>query len=407
MMMTSLLQIILLVLIEKVWSLNSPEGPIFVLEPPDRVDFSNTTGAIIHCVAKSNPPAKILWIRSTDNAEGETIGSIPELRTIYPNGSLHFLSFKAEIYRHDIHSTIYRCLASNTIGTIISRDVKIRAVVKQKYEANVYDEFMIGHNTAVIKCHIPSFVKDDVIVTSWVTDDGKGGQKTIIGNEGRFSVFPNGALHIRDFGEQDVRKYRCITKHILTGEIKSSASSGQPILTMEVALNQNVEVPCAAQGYPNPSYKWLKMKHGRSEAIKYGGRYEQKSGSLFIQEVQVGDEGLYVCQANNTLSHQQIETTLSVFAPLWASIDPSTIKVELGKRVNLNCSTGGYPISSIYWIKNGKHLLPNPRISYPSPDVLRIEGIRREDRGMYQCFVKNKGSSAQATAEIQLGGMSI
>lgn len=42
------------------------------------------------------------------------------------------------------------------------------SVVKQFYEVQVYDEFVILGNTAVLKCHIPSFVREYVIVRSWV-----------------------------------------------------------------------------------------------------------------------------------------------------------------------------------------------------------------------------------------------
>lgn len=39
-----------------------------------------------------------------------------------------------------------------------------------------------------------------------------------------------------------------------------------------------------------------------------------------------------------------------------------------------------------------------------SDTVLRIDQVRREDKGMYQCFVRNDQESAQASAELKLGG---
>lgn len=36
--------------------------------------------------------------------------------------------------------------------------------------------------------------------------------------------------------------------------------------------------------------------------------------------------------------------------------------------------------------------------------VLRIDTVGREDKGMYQCFVRNDQESAQGTAELKLGG---
>lgn len=41
------------------------------------------------------------------------------------------------------------------------------SVVSQYYEAQVYDVFVIKGNTAVFKCHIPSFVSDHVEIVSW------------------------------------------------------------------------------------------------------------------------------------------------------------------------------------------------------------------------------------------------
>ena len=44
-------------------------------------------------------------------------------------------------------------------------------VVTQRYEVNVYDEYVLRGNSAILKCHIPSFVADYVYVSGWVADD--------------------------------------------------------------------------------------------------------------------------------------------------------------------------------------------------------------------------------------------
>lgn len=46
------------------------------------------------------------------------------------------------------------------------------AVVAQRYEVQVYDEFVISGNTAVLRCHIPSYVRDYVAVVTWEREDG-------------------------------------------------------------------------------------------------------------------------------------------------------------------------------------------------------------------------------------------
>lgn len=44
------------------------------------------------------------------------------------------------------------------------------AVVKQKYEVQVYDEYVISGNTAVLRCQVPSYVTEYIMVTSWIQD---------------------------------------------------------------------------------------------------------------------------------------------------------------------------------------------------------------------------------------------
>lgn len=98
-------------------------GPVFLKEPPNRVDFSNTTGAVVECSARGNPPPDIIWVR----ADGSAVGDVPGLRQVLANGNLVFPPFRAEDYRQEVHAQVYACLAKNTEGSIHSRDVNVRA----------------------------------------------------------------------------------------------------------------------------------------------------------------------------------------------------------------------------------------------------------------------------------------
>ncbi|VEN44083.1 unnamed protein product [Callosobruchus maculatus] len=128
-------------------------GPVFIKEPPNRVDFSNTTGAVVECLARGNPQPEIIWVLA--------------------NGNLVFTPFRAEDYRQEVHAQVYACLAKNTEGSITSRDVNVRAVVKQFYDIDVNKEYAIRGNAAILKCQIPSFVADFVSVISWHTDQNE------------------------------------------------------------------------------------------------------------------------------------------------------------------------------------------------------------------------------------------
>jgi hypothetical protein len=46
---------------------------------------------------------------------------------VLPNGNLVFPPFRAEDYRQEVHAQVYVCLAKNSVGSINSRDVNVRA----------------------------------------------------------------------------------------------------------------------------------------------------------------------------------------------------------------------------------------------------------------------------------------
>ncbi|XP_049811603.1 Down syndrome cell adhesion molecule-like protein Dscam2 [Schistocerca nitens] len=143
------------------------QAPVLVQEPPARLRFSNSTGSQVSCAARGSPPPDVAW----QHADGSPVTAVPGLRQTLGNGTLYFPPFRAEDYREEVHSATYRCKASNLGGAVLSRDVVVRAVVRQDYEVQVYRAHALLGNTAVLRCVIPPFVRDDVSVSSWFRDD--------------------------------------------------------------------------------------------------------------------------------------------------------------------------------------------------------------------------------------------
>ncbi|XP_035731509.1 Down syndrome cell adhesion molecule-like protein Dscam2 isoform X36 [Vespa mandarinia] len=388
-------------------------GPVFVKEPPNRVDFSNGTGAVVECQARGNPQPDIIWVRG----DGTAVGDVPGLRQVLPNGNLVFPPFRAEDYRQEVHAQVYSCLARSPAGSVHSRDVNVRAVVAQYYDTDVNKEYAIRGNSAILKCVVPSFVADFVKVLSWHTDQG---EEFVLSDDfdGKYLVLPSGELHIRDVGPEDGYKtYQCRTKHRLTGETRLSATKGRLVITEPIGskapafsgeakisllsrrIGTEVSISCNVQGYPVPTFRWYKFIEGssRRQPVQLNDRVRQVSGTLIIREARVEDSGKYLCIVNNSVGGESVETVLTVTAPLAAEIEPSTQTVDFGRPATFNCNVRGNPIKTISWLKDGKPLgLEEP--------VLRIESVKKEDKGMYQCFVRNDQESAQATAELKLGG---
>nr|XP_026487560.1 Down syndrome cell adhesion molecule-like protein Dscam2 isoform X44 [Vanessa tameamea] len=388
-------------------------GPIFMKEPPNRVDFSNTTGAVVECAARGSPTPDVIWVR----ADGTAVGDVPGLRQVLPNGNLVFPPFRAEDYRQEVHAQVYACLATNPVGSIHSRDVNVRAVVAQQYDTDVNKEYVIMGNSIILKCQVPSFVADFIEVLSWHTDENEDfypGENY----EGKYLVLPSGELHIRDVGPEDgYKSYQCRTKHRLTGETRLSATKGRLVITepvgskapsfsSESALsslkrheNQSFALLCQAQAFPVPIFRWYKFIDGsaRKQPVVLNDRVKQVSGTLIIKEAKVEDSGKYLCVVNNSVGGESVETVLTVTAPLKSTVEPATQTVDFGRPAVFTCRYEGNPVKTITWLKDGKDM------NHHDP-ILRIESVKKEDKGMYQCFIRNDQESAGASAELKLGG---
>lgn len=386
---------------------------MIVEEPDNRVDFSNSTGANIHCSVRGHPKPTVVWVKADD---GTAIGDVPGLRKVLSNGTLMFPPFRAEDYRQEVHAQVYRCQATNPHGTVHSRDVHVRAVVSQKYVTRVIDEDVLAGNSALFKCMIPSFVADFVSVQAWVDSNGHL-YKAHTSYDGKYLVLPSGELHIRSVSSEDgFKSYKCRTVHRLTQETRLSATAGRLVISEpfssespKVAEGARLDnffrrhgssfaLPCRAQGFPVPEFRWFKFsENGRKAPVELGDRVKQVGGTLIIREAKVEDSGKYLCVVNNSVGGESVETVLTVTAPLSAQVEPSVQTVEFGRPATFTCTYRGNPVKSVSWFKDGTPI--NHKEA-----VLRIDTVGREDKGMYQCFVRNDQESAQATAELKLGG---
>ncbi|XP_042237805.1 Down syndrome cell adhesion molecule-like protein Dscam2 isoform X42 [Homarus americanus] len=276
-------------------------------------------------------------------------------------------------------------------------------------------EYVIRGNSAILKCNIPSFVADFVSVQSWVTDQGQTYYPSD-DYDGKYLVLPSGELHIRSVSSEDgFKSYKCRTVHRLTQETRLSATAGRLVISEPVGASaprfptrdrvatdrqQDTSFPllCSAQAHPAPRTRWFKFsENGRKASVELGERVKQVGGTLIIREAKVDDSGKYLCVVNNSVGGESVETVLTVTAPLSAQVEPSVQTVEFGRPATFTCTYRGNPVKSVTWLKDGEPI--NHKEA-----VLRIDSVGREDKGMYQCFVRNDQESAQATAELKLGG---
>ncbi|XP_072747752.1 dscam family member AbsCAM isoform X6 [Anoplolepis gracilipes] len=390
-------------------------GPSFVLEPPSRIEFSNSSGAWLDCTASGSPPPNIDW----STADGHPVNDVSGVRRVLRNGTLVLLPFPAAAYRQDVHSAAYRCVASNPVGRVLSRDVQVRAVVAQAYKVDV--EVTGGASrgcTAILRCIIPSYVKDLVRVVSWLHEPSSYIYPSLQG-DGKFHLLPTGELlvHSLEFSDQ-LNGYRCRTMHRLTRQVVVSSMANiriadhrgvmPPVIlensgVVHVAQDESTSLVCVAQACPSPEYRWYAQTGAEPMLVLSGPRTRLLGSVLAIEAVTLEDSGVYRCSASNPGGEASAEIRLIVTAPLHVEVTPSLLSVHLGGNAEFRCEVGTHPQAGphfITWYKDGRQLPGSGRQS----ELLRLNGIGRDDRGMYQCIVRrSEGDTAQASAELQLG----
>ncbi|XP_033606866.1 Down syndrome cell adhesion molecule-like protein Dscam2 isoform X4 [Cryptotermes secundus] len=397
-------------------SLYDTQGPVFVGEPPPKVEFTNSSGGRVDCSARGNPEPTVEWL-GPDNL---AVTSIPGIRLVLNNGSIYFPPFDAEVFRQDVHWAVYRCVVANSVGTIISREVTVRAVVTQRYEPEVQSPGGFLGNDVIIRCNVPAFVKEHVTVTSWLQEPAFNIYPSTV-SDGKYHMLPSGELMVLNITASDaMRSYRCRTHHQLTQEAVVSRNVGriqltdirgpvppvlnERLLMLTAKVDDTVVVPCVAYANPRPQYRWMyHQQNGHETALEGTERHIVRDGTLVITAVRESDAGTYLCNASNKEGSETLEVQLSISSPLQVLVHPSRQRVDLGKSATFRCSVSGFPRTSIHWLKDGQPLRTGARIRQPSEDRVHISAVLKEDRGMYQCFVKNQIEMAQGSAELRLG----
>ncbi|XP_076675907.1 cell adhesion molecule Dscam2 isoform X2 [Andrena cerasifolii] len=395
------------------------QGPVLISEPRSSVEFSNKTGAMIHCSAQGSPLPRIDWLMG----DGSPVIPIPHIRETLVNGSMYFLPFRAESYRHDVHSAIYRCQASNSVGRVLSREITVKAVVHQKYVVTVRDAYVLTGNTGVLRCEIPTFVQEYVTVTSWVQDSTFNIFPTPK-SDGKYHMLPTGELLVFSVISADTHSsYRCRTVHHVTMDTVESSSFARLVLTEHrspvsprfnermspapIRTGENIVLSCISPGIPPPMYLWFRESVSGTAMIFNSERIHARAGVLVLESARSEDAGRYVCHANNTAGSERVELEVSIISSLSIHLAPQQVTVDLGKDAEFQCSVTGQPVPVISWTKDGlpvrEGISGRSKILVNDGSTLHISSIARDDKGMYQCFAKNDYEMVQATAELRLG----
>ncbi|KAM9324527.1 hemicentin-1 [Gastrophryne carolinensis] len=358
------------------------QDPPRVIVEPKKLTFTKGSGIKLKCIATGYPLPQIVWIHN------DMFLTFSSRYVITEDGSFIIKS----VIQKD--SGVYTCLATNIAGT------DSQTAILQYIEAPVItvarNKMLVAVDTeTIMECKASGIPKPHV---DWFKDDVnlKTSSQHVINHN-------LGSLKIEKTQYSDAGEYICEAQNDAgkSSEKVTLIVGSAPVFTLspsDVAMDigNDVMLPCAAEGFPEPKITWRKL-NGTSVILKP----HQRTGTLQITNLWLGDDGLYICEAENQFGkiQTQANVTITGLVPPAIGEGPSVINVIEGNQVTLPCILlSGNPIPVKQWLKNNEVLVSNPYVSLRSDGSLHLESVHLKDSGEYVCMATNAvGTSKKVT----------
>uniref|UniRef100_A0A8C4PUR6 Sidekick cell adhesion molecule 1 n=1 Tax=Equus asinus asinus TaxID=83772 RepID=A0A8C4PUR6_EQUAS len=364
--------------------------PYFKTEPGLPQIHLEGNRLVLTCLAEGSWPLEFKWMHN----DSELTTYTSEYKYIIPS-----------LQRLD--AGFYRCVVRNRMGALLQR----RSEVQVAYMGNFMDTdqrktVSQGHAAILNLLPITSCPRPQV---TWFRE----GHKIIPSN--RIAITLENQLVILAAVASDSGPYYVQAVNERNGENKTSpliylsvANVGTPetmapVIVIPpgnrsvVAGSSEVTLECIANARPveDLSVSWKRNGVRITSGLHSFGRH------LTISNPTSSDTGAYVCEATlrgSALEPARAKAFLSIIEPPYFTAEPeSRILVEVEETVDIVCQAMGVPLPTLQWYKDAISIskLQNPRYKVLSSGGLRIQKLRPEDSGIFQCFATNEGGEIQ------------
>jgi len=172
----------------------------------------------------------------------------------------------------------------------------------------------------------------------------------------------------------------------------------------QAKLGGSVTFYCQVENIGTSTLIWKKDNRIISagpKIIRKDQRFSLSGSNLTMHNIQVKDEGDYVCEVETYTEPIHQENFLTVLIPPSVEPHPKDGKfvVRAGSTITLGCRAEGNPRPVISWRKE-RSQLPTGKSIVEGNSIL-IQNVGREDTGRYLCVADN-GVGKQASAIISL-----
>uniref|UniRef100_A0A671F772 Sidekick cell adhesion molecule 1 n=1 Tax=Rhinolophus ferrumequinum TaxID=59479 RepID=A0A671F772_RHIFE len=378
--------------------------PYFKTEPGLPQTHLEGNRLVLTCLAEGSWPLEFRWMHN--DTELTTYSS--EYRYIIPS-----------LRRLD--AGFYRCVVRNRMGALVQRRSEVQVAYMGNFVATDQREVVPQGQAAVLNLlPITSCPRPHV---TWFRE----GHKIIPSN--RIAITLENQLVILAAKASDAGAYYVQAVNERNGENKTSpptylsvaservpwtcalSATGDdgtpetvaPIIVIPpgnrsvVAGSNEITLECIANARPveELSVTWKRNGVRLTSGLHSFGRH------LTISSPTSADSGAYVCEATlrrSTFEPARAKGFLSIIEPPYFTAEPeSRILAEVEETVDVVCRAMGVPLPTLRWYKDAISIskLQNPRYRVLPSGVLRIQKLRPDDSGIFQCFASNEGGEVQ------------
>ncbi|XP_035380031.1 neural cell adhesion molecule L1-like protein isoform X4 [Electrophorus electricus] len=375
--------------------------------PASLIAFPFDESFAVQCEATGNPEPEFKWTKN-----GQDFDPYQDLRLLTEEDSGTF------VIPNNGNLTefqgIYRCYASNKLGTAMSEEIEFIVPNVPKFPKEKIEPLKVEEGQPVIlECSPPKGIPPLQIY--WMTI----GLRHIEQDE-RVSVGLNGNLYFSNAVRADSRHDYCCfaafprirtivqktamsvivtnTNSILERKPSLMSPPGDRTYTHHVK-GEELLLECIAEGFPTPKVEWSRVGHGLSDRAVV----ENHGKILSIEEVQQEDEGKYMCKARNAHGEAVHYFYVTVEEPPKWEVEPKSQLKMIGADVVIRCVVSGKPAPTVAWMVNGHPINEVPAGSRKVyDDRIVIHNARPKDSAVYQCEASNRHGTILANANIMI-----
>uniref|UniRef100_A0AAQ4P2Y1 Contactin 4 n=1 Tax=Gasterosteus aculeatus aculeatus TaxID=481459 RepID=A0AAQ4P2Y1_GASAC len=377
------------------------QSPVFTKQPGSivyPVETVENREVVFSCEAQGSPPPVYRW-----KLNGTEISPRSGSHYSLSGGNLRISHLNKD---HDAGT--YQCLASNSFGTIVSREASLTFAYLENFKTHKRSSVSVREGQGVVLlCGPPPHSGD--LVFSWIFNE----YPTFVKQDTRrFISQETGNLYIAMVEPSDVGNYTCVVTNTVTKSrvqgppaplvLRSDGVMGEYEPKIEVQVPEVVHV---AKGStvklelpdpPVPSINWRRV-----DGVPFPRKVDMRkaSGVLEIPYFQQEDAGTYECVAENSRGSNAAKGKLSFYAPPHLIEKPQEAQKLIDDSLVWECKATGKPKPSYRWMKNGENLEERVQVA---DGALSISRLTLSDAGMYQCVAGNKHGEVYSNAELRI-----